>query len=144
MWKKEERNGLALYQGTTFAVTWLQSEKSRYISGLPVPRTRLEPGTRYKQEALQPRQLTRTDTKGVLNCEELFLWYWGVQQTVVCHWMWSRNLKNEAALAHIGLLRQRKWSKTTANLCLHLIAARCLLATNPGLLDTKRSAVCLE
>jgi hypothetical protein len=29
----------------------------------------------------------------------------GVLPTAVCHWVWSRNLKNGAALARFGLLR---------------------------------------
>ena len=31
-----------------------------------------------------------------------------VRRTVVCHCVWSTNLKNKAALARLGLLRQRK------------------------------------
>jgi hypothetical protein len=44
----------------------------------------------------------------------------GVLPTVVCHWVWSRNFKNEAALARLGLtapyrisFRQFKKIKTT-------------------------------
>jgi hypothetical protein len=33
----------------------------------------------------------------------------GVLPIVVCYCVWSRNLKNEAALAHVGLLIQRKY-----------------------------------
>jgi hypothetical protein len=32
----------------------------------------------------------------------------GVLPTVMRHWLWSRNLVNEEALAHWGLLRQIK------------------------------------
>ena len=32
----------------------------------------------------------------------------GVLPTVVCHWVWSRNLKNVATLARFGLLYQKK------------------------------------
>ena len=32
----------------------------------------------------------------------------GILQAVVCHWVWSRNLKKEAALAQVGLLRLRE------------------------------------
>ena len=43
----------------------------------------------------------------------------GVPSNMVYHWVWSRNLKNEAALASIGLLRQtdrEKYRKITCNL----------------------------
>ena len=33
-------------------------------------------------------------------------WSSGVLPNVLCQWVWSRNLKNEAALARVGLLRQ--------------------------------------
>jgi hypothetical protein len=32
----------------------------------------------------------------------------GVLPTVVCHCVWSTDLKNDTALAHVGLLRQKK------------------------------------
>ena len=35
-------------------------------------------------------------------------WFRGVLLIVVCHCVWYRNLKNEAALARVGLLRQRR------------------------------------
>jgi hypothetical protein len=42
-----------------------------------------------------------------------------VLPTVMCHCMWYRNLKNEAALACVGLLRQREKNKKRVEL-LHI------------------------
>ena len=53
----------------------------------------------------------------------------GILPSVVCHYMWSRNLKNEAALARVGLLRQRGKS---------VIVGRCVWRRNVYVFITYR------
>jgi len=56
-------------------------------------------------------------------CDELIIRPRGVLPTVMRRCVWSRNLVNGEALAHWGLLRQKKKKKYIISLAIYLLTA---------------------
>ena len=62
---------------------------------------------------------------------------------VVCQFVWSRNVKNEATLARVGLLSQREQNQVWCGLLI-LSNSLCSFIRSPVLLPTQKNVVCDE